>query len=221
MFTGIVEEIGTVRGTNPDLTVEASKILQGTKVGDSIAVNGVCLTVLSLGSHSFSVGIMPETLRRSNLGRLDYGDKVNLERALLVGGRLGGHLVLAHIDGTGEVMSVTTEENAYLMRISAPAELMPYIVNKGFMAVEGASLTIAYFSEFSFSVSLTNYTMEHTTLGKKRPGDVVNLETDIIAKYVERLRGQESRGLTLDLLNSFCHSSLDSEAREKNLEERL
>ena len=221
MFTGIVEEIGTVRGTSPDLTIEASKVLQGTEVGDSVAVNGVCLTVLFLSNHSFSVGIMPETLRRSNLGRLHYGDKVNLERALMVGGRLGGHLVLAHIDGTGEVMSVTPEENSHIMRISAPAELMPYIVNKGFIAVEGVSLTIAYFNDFSFSVSLTNYTLEHTTLGGKRPGDVVNLEADIVAKYVERLKGQESRGLTLDLLYSFCHSSPDTEARERNLEEKL
>ncbi|MDY7019451.1 MAG: riboflavin synthase [Chloroflexota bacterium] len=209
MFTGIVEEIGTVRGTSPELTIEANKVLQGTKVGDSIGVNGVCLTVLFLSDHSFSVDIMPETLRRSNLGRLHYGDKVNLERALMVGGRLGGHLVLAHIDGTGEVMSVTPEENAYIMRISAPAELMPYIVNKGFIAVEGASLTISCFNDFSFSVSLANYTLEHTTLGEKRPGDVVNLEADIIAKYVERLKGQEGRGLTSDLLYSFSHSSID------------
>ena len=224
MFTGIVEEIGIVRGTSPDIIIEAGKILEGTNVSDSIAVNGVCLTVLSLSSHGFSVGTMPETLRRSNLARLHYGDKVNLERALLVGGRLGGHLVLGHVDDTGEVMSVTTEENARIMRISAPAKLMPYIVSKGFIAVEGVSLTITYFNDFSFSVSLIDYTLEHTTLGEKNPGDIVSLEADIIAKYVEGLKRRENDALTLDLLYSFCHSEAKAEesrsrSKQKNLEE--
>ena len=160
MFTGIVEEIGIVRGMSPDITIEASMVLEGTNVGDSIAVNGVCLTVLSLSSQGFSVGVMPETLRRSNLGRLNYGDKVNLERALMLGGRLGGHLVLGHVDGMGEIMSITPEENARIMKISVPTELMPYIVDKGFIAVEGISLTITSFDDSSLSVSLIDLTQE-------------------------------------------------------------
>jgi len=221
MFTGIVEEIGIVKGTSPDIIIEARKVLEGTNVGDSIAVNGVCLTVISLSSHGFSVAIMPETLRRSNLGRLHYGDKVNLERSLMVGGRLGGHLVLGHADDVGEVMSVTAEENARIMRISVPAKLMPYIVSKGFIAVEGVSLTIAYLDDFSFSVSLIDYTLEHTTLGERNPGDIVNLEADIIAKYVERLKRRENDALTLDLLYSFCHSDAGrSKSKRKNLEEK-
>jgi len=203
MFTGIVEEIGIVRAVSLDITIEASKVLEGTNVGDSMAVNGVCLTILSLSSQGFSVGIMPETLRRSNLGRLHYGDKVNLERALMVGGRFGGHLVLGHVDGMGEVMSVTPEENACIMRISAPNELMPYIVDKGFIAVEGISITVTSFDESSFSVSLIDYTLEHTNLGEKRPGSVVNLEADIIGKYVARLKERENRSLTMDFLEEY------------------
>ena len=210
MFTGIIEEIGTVSGVSPNLTVEASKVLEGTNVGDSIAINGVCLTVLSLSSHDFTVGIMPETLRSSNLDRLHYGDRVNLERALMMGGRIGGHLVLGHVDGMGEVMSVKLEENASIMRISAPAELMPYIVNKGFIAVEGISLTITDFDDFSFSVSLIDYTLEHTILGEKRPGGIVNLEADIIGKYVERLKARENRSLTLDFLEEYGYHAKSS-----------
>ena len=203
MFTGITEEIGIVRAKSPNLTIEASKVIEGVIEGDSIAVNGVCLTVVSLGGNGFSAGTMPETLRRSNLGRLNYGDKVNLERALMIGGRLGGHLVLGHVDDTGEVMSVTMEETARIMKISAPAELMPYVVDKGFIAVEGVSLTIAHFNEFSFSVSLAGYTMEHTTLGEKKPGSIVNLEVDIIAKYIERQKALQTGSLTLDVLKEY------------------
>jgi riboflavin synthase len=204
MFTGIVEEIGTVKETSRDrLAFEATSILEGTEVGDSIAVNGVCLTVVSLENRGFSVNVMPETLRRTNLGILHYNDHVNLERALVLGGRLGGHLVLGHVDDTGEVMDVTTEETAHLMRISAPARLMPYIVDKGFIAVDGISLTIVDFDDFSFVVSLVAYTMEHTTLGRKRPGAVVNLEADIIAKYVENLREQKRQGLNFEFLREY------------------
>jgi len=212
MFTGIVEEIGIVRATSPNLTIEASKVLEGAIEGDSIAVNGVCLTVVSLNGNRLSVDIMPETLRRSNLGSLRYGDKVNLERALMVGGRLGGHLVLGHVDDTGKIMSVTPEENARIMRISSPMELMPYIVNKGFIAVEGVSITVAHFDEVSFSVSLIGYTLEHTTLGEKKPGSIVNLEADIIAKYVERLKAPQIGSLTLDVLKEYGYyvpSSMD------------
>ncbi len=204
MFTGIIEEIGVVRETSPNrLVIEACKVLEGTKVGDSIAVNGACLTVVSLGGQGFSVDVMPETLRRSNLGRLHYGDQVNLERAIAAGGRLGGHLVLGHVDDTGRVETITAEEDAYVMRISAPAKLMPYIVDKGFIAVDGVSLTVANLDNLFFAVSLVSYTWEHTILGKRRPGDIVNLEADIIAKYVERLMQQKKQGLTLDFLKEY------------------
>jgi riboflavin synthase len=204
MFTGIVEEIGIVKETSRDrLAFESHEVLEGTKVGDSIAVNGVCLTVVSLENRGFSVNVMPETLRCTNLGRLRYSDQINLERALVLGGRLGGHLVLGHVDDTGEVMDVTGEETAHIMRISAPAKLMPYIVDKGFIAVDGVSLTVVDLDDFSFVVSLVAYTMEHTTLGRKRPGDVVNLEADIIAKYVENLKERKRQSLNFEFLKEY------------------
>jgi riboflavin synthase len=204
MFTGIVEEIGTVKETSRErLAFEAHNLREGMKIGDSIAVNGVCLTVVSLENHGFNANVMPETLRCTNLGRLHYGDQVNLERALVLGGRLGGHLVLGHIDDTGEVLDVTNEETARIVRISAPGKLMPYIVNKGFVAVDGASLTIADLDDFSFVVSLVAYTRENTTLGNKRPGDMVNLEVDVLAKYVEKLKGREGQGLNTEFLREY------------------
>jgi len=204
MFTGIVEEIGIVKETSRDrLAFEAHKVLEGTKVGDSIAVNGVCLTVVSLENRGFSVNVMPETLRCTNLGRLHYSDQVNLERALVLGGRLGGHLVLGHVDDTGEVMNVTSEETAHIMRISAPAKLIPYMVDKGFIAVDGVSLTIVDLDDFSFVVSLVAYTMENTTLGRKSPGDAVNLEADILAKYVEGLKERKKQSLSFEFLREY------------------
>jgi riboflavin synthase, alpha subunit len=204
MFTGIIEEIGAVRATSLNhLVIEAHKVLEEVKVGDSIAVNGVCLTTTSLSSHGFSVDVMPETLRCSNLGGLHYSDQVNLERALAVGGHLGGHLVLGHVDDTAEVVAITPEEAARIMRISIPTKLTPYVVDKGFIAVDGVSLTINDVDNFSFTVSLVAYTLEHTTLGNRRPGDVVNLEADIIAKYVERLERRKDEGITLDFLKEY------------------
>lgn len=204
MFTGIVEEIGIVKEASQDrLAFEAHKVLEETKVGDSIAVNGVCFTVVSLENHGFSVNVMPETLRRTNLGGLHFNDQVNLERALVVGGRLSGHLVLGHVDDTGEVMDVTSEETARIIRISVPAQLMPYIVYKGSIAVDGVSLTVIDLDGFSFAVSLVAYTIEHTTLGGKRPGDAVNLETDIIAKYVEGLKERKRQILNFELLREY------------------
>ena len=204
MFTGIVEEIGIVKETSRDhLAFEAHKVLEGTKVGDSIAVNGVCLTVVSLENRGFSVNVMPETLRCTNLGGLHYSDQVNLERALVLGGRLGGHLVLGHVDDKGEIMEVTSEETSHIMRISAPAKLMPYMVDKGFIAIDGVSLTIVDLDDFSFVVSLVAYTMENTMLGRKRPGDIVNLETDIIAKYVENLKERKRQGLNFEFLKEY------------------
>lgn len=204
MFTGIVEEIGIVREAGRDhLTFQAQRVIEGTKIGDSIAVNGVCLTIVSLQNDGFSVDVMPETLRRTSLGRLHYGDKVNLERAVVLGGRLGGHMVLGHVDEVGEVLDVSNEEGARIVRISAPAELVPYMVDKGFVAVDGVSLTIADVDDSSFVVSLVGYTMEHTTLGKKRPGDAVNLEADVIGKYVQNLEQQRKRSLSMELLREY------------------
>jgi riboflavin synthase len=202
MFTGIVEEIGIVRGIRPGyLTIEAKKVLDGTKSGDSIALNGACLTVTSIGKDNFSVDVMPETVRRTNLGRLHYGDLVNLERAILAEGRFGGHFVQGHVDNVGKILSLQPEEGAVIARISAPSHLIPYMVDKGFIAVDGVSLTIIDCDDFSFSVSLVTYTREHTTLGSKKPGGIVNLEVDIIAKYVERFKQKYNRGdLTMDFL---------------------
>jgi len=206
MFTGIVEEIGTVKETSSNhLVIEAEKVLKGTKIGDSIAVNGVCLTVAFLREGKMEVDVMPETLHRSNLGGLRYGDKVNLERALKVGSRLGGHLVSGHIDDTGIVESVTPEEASSIMRISAPERLMLYMASKGFIAVDGISLTILDVDSLSFAISLVTYTMEHTTLRNRRPDDIVNLEIDIIARYLERFKEQKDRSLTshLSLLANY------------------
>jgi len=201
LFTGIIEEIGTVSETSSNhLLIEARTVLEGMKVSDSIAVNGACLTVTFLNNSTFDVDIMPETARRSNLGGLSYGDLVNLERALVAGGRIGGHFVLGHIDDIGEIISVIPEETSYIMRVIPPASLMPYIASKGFIAVDGISLSITNLDDFSFTVALVAYTIEHTTLGNRRPGDKVNLETDIIAKYLQQLKNQNSRGLTIDFL---------------------
>ncbi|MCD6567271.1 MAG: riboflavin synthase [Dehalococcoidia bacterium] len=200
MFTGIVEEMGVVKQAKPRLTIEASMILEDVKVSDSVAVNGVCLTVTFVNASGFSVDVMPETVRRSNLGMLHYNDRVNIERALVMGGRLGGHLLSGHADDTGKVIEVTPEGDAHIMRISAPAEIMAYVVEKGFIGVDGASLTVAGFDGFSFTVSLVGYTLKNTTLGEKKPGDIVNLEADIIAKYVRKFSERGDRDLMLDFL---------------------
>jgi riboflavin synthase len=204
MFTGIVEEIGVVRGAEGGrLTIEAVKVLEGTKPGDSLAVNGVCLTVTSLGGGAFEVDVMPETLSRTNLGGLRYGERVNLERALALGGRLGGHLVLGHVDDVGKVVSVAPEENARIMRIAVPARLLAYIAGKGFIAVDGVSLTVVDVDDFSLSVSLVAYTTEHTILGDKSPGSAVNVEVDVIARYLERLSEKAGQELSIDLLEKY------------------
>lgn len=201
MFTGIIEEVGIIKGVSTScLTIRAEKVLKDIKPGDSIAANGVCLTVSSANSDTFSADIMPETLRRTNLGKLHYGDLVNLERAIVVGSRLGGHLVQGHVDGTGRVLSLVPEGAAIIARISASRELMLYIVEKGFISVDGVSLTATDCDAVSLTVSLVTYTREHTTLGNKKPGDVVNLEVDIIAKYIERHLRSGNRSLTVDFL---------------------
>jgi riboflavin synthase len=194
LFTGIIEEVGKISLTAPNkLTVKAKKTLEGTAVGDSIAVNGVCLTVTELGTDFFTVQVVPETLRRSNLGELKANDPVNLERALALGGRLGGHLVEGHIDSTGKIISLKPEGPAMLMRISAPSTVLKYVVEKGFIAIEGTSLTVVSRDEATFTVELITHTRENTVFIHRRTGDTVNLEVDIIAKYVEALTNA-SRG---------------------------
>jgi len=188
MFTGIVEEVGRVKAVQGNrLVIEAKKVLEGIKVGDSLNVSGACLTITSLDKHSLAVEVMPETLRRTNLGQLRPGDWVNLERALTFGGRLGGHLVQGHVDAMGRIASVVRRDRSILMKFSAPQQLMPYIVKKGFIAVEGVSLTVVDLHDASFTVSLVSYTIENTNLGKKRVGELVNLEVDIVGKYIESL----------------------------------
>jgi len=201
MFTGIVEEIGRViSAQSGKLVVVAGDVLQGMELGGSINVNGACLTVTSLNANSFSVDIMPETLKRSNLGLLSAGDKVNLERPLALGGRLGGHLVQGHVDATGRVISVWWDGEAMVIRFEAPPEVMRYVVEKGFIAVGGVSLTVVAKGTGSFEVSLVDYTRKHTNLGDRRVGDLVNLEVDVIAKYVEQLSQARSPGITVDFL---------------------
>jgi riboflavin synthase len=204
MFTGIVEEIGTVKEVAPGrLGIKAQVVLGGTRIGDSISVNGACLTVTSIEKDNFSVDIMPETSRRTSTGRLHYGDKVNLERAMPADGRFGGHFVQGHVDGNGKVISVKPEGEALIVLISAPADIMRYIVKKGFIAVDGISLTVVDCDNLSFSVSVVSFTRNKTTLGVKRPGEMVNLEVDIIAKYVERMKIRGNQGLIDGWINEY------------------
>lgn len=194
MFTGIVEEMGRIKSIrqgnhSAELAIEASEVLEGSRVGDSIAVNGVCLTVTSLGSGEFKADVMAETLRRSSLGSLSRGSQVNLERAMAADGRFGGHIVSGHIDGTGTIDSMKREGNAVWVTVDTPARLLKYIVEKGSIAIDGISLTVAAVTESGFSVSLIPHTGAETTLLQRKPGDMVNLENDVIGKYVERLLG--------------------------------
>jgi len=201
VFTGIIEEIGKVISARPgNLSVAAGKVLEDIKEGASLAVNGVCLTVTGFDNKSFSVDVMEETLDKTNLGMLKAGDGVNLERPLPLGGRLGGHLVQGHIDDTGRVISITPRGESIIIGFEAPPKLMSYIVEKGFIAVDGASLTIVSRNNGSFQVSLVGYTRQHTILGGLRVGDTVNLETDIIAKYVEQFNRNRGSGITVDFL---------------------
>ena len=201
MFTGIVQEVGRVASARPgSLVIAARGVLNGVELGGSIAVNGVCLTVTGSGSGSFTVDVMSETLRRSNLGLLGTGDRVNLERPLALGGPLGGHLVQGHVDATGQVASVRREGEATLVSFNAPPDVMRYIVEKGFIAVDGVSLTVVARDVGSFQVSIVDYTWQHSTLGDRKPGDVVNLEVDIIAKYVEQFSQVRRGGVTVGFL---------------------
>lgn len=206
MFTGIVEEIGEVvslkRGARSfTLTVKAQKVLEGTEVGDSIATNGVCLTVTHLCEGLFEADVMPETVERTALGRLKAGDGVNLERALTLSTRLGGHLVAGHVDATGRLVDRREDDTALWLTFEAPQSVLRYVVEKGSIAIDGVSLTVARLTERTFSVSLIPHTQGATTLHSRRPGEEVNLESDMIVKYVEKLMGKApSGGLTLEFL---------------------
>jgi len=201
VFTGIIEEIGKVISAQPSkLVMAAGQVLKGMELGQSIAVNGACLTITGFDASSFSVDIMPETVERTNLGLLAAGVGVNLERPLALGGQLGGHLVQGHVDATGRVESIIWSGEAILFTFEAPPEVMRYLVEKGFIAVDGISLTVVTRNANSFQVSVVDYTREHTNLGTRNVGDIVNLEVDIIAKYVEQLSQARSPGITADFL---------------------
>lgn len=192
MFTGIVEERGQVVAVTPmgdsaRLVIRASLAVSDAKLGDSIAVNGVCLTVTELDSQTFSADVMAETLLRTSLGAAIPGSDVNLERAMPAHGRLGGHLVQGHVDGTGEILSIEPTEHWTVVRVGIPSSLARYIAEKGSITIDGVSLTVVSVDDSSFSVSLIPTTLRETTLGERHIGDVVNLEIDVIAKYVERL----------------------------------
>jgi len=201
VFTGIIEEVGRVASAQPGkLVIAASRVLQGMELGGSIAINGACLTVTNFSNNSFSVDIMLETLQRTNLGLLRAGGRANLERPLALGGQLGGHLVQGHVDDMGRVASVKQDGEAMLIKFEAPPEVMRYVVEKGFITVDGVSLTVVTKDTSSFLVSIVDYTKKHTTLGSRRVGDVVNLEVDIIAKYVEQLSQARRPDITVDFL---------------------
>ena len=207
MFTGIIEEIGEIeaveRGSRSAvLHIRCQEVLKGTKTGDSIAVNGVCLTVTSLHGSGYTADVMAETLDRSSLGSLKRGSRVNLERAMPADGRFGGHIVAGHIDGTGTVQRVSADETAVWYQIQTEPQLLRYIVEKGSITIDGISLTVARVTGQDFSVSVIPHTQANTTLADRRMGDIVNLETDVIGKYVEKLmqpQEPESR-LTMEFL---------------------
>lgn len=210
MFTGIVEEIGTVRAVRRGahssvLSIGAEAVLSDLKIGDSVAVNGVCLTATGRDGGGFTADVMHETLNRSSLGALVPGSPVNLERAMAAGGRFGGHIVSGHIDGVGAIAAVRRDDNAVWYTVQAGPGVLRYVVEKGSIAIDGVSLTVASVEADRFSVSLIPHTAAATVLGRKRPGDVVNLEADIIGKYVEKLllpreETPAPSGITLEFL---------------------
>ena len=206
MFTGIIEEVGSVvsiqRSSKSFIRISARKVLEDVHLGDSIAVNGVCLTVTDFDAASFQADVMNETLSRSSLGSLRSGSPVNLERAMAAGGRFGGHIVSGHIDGTGIISDIKNDGIAVWYTVSAKSEIMRYIVEKGSVAIDGISLTVAKVAADSFSVSIIPHTASQTVLGTKKVCDIVNLENDIIAKYVEKLMKHDSQagGVSMELL---------------------
>ncbi len=217
MFSGIVETIGRVRllrrgEGGARLGIEAAPLMEGVRLGDSIAVNGACVTVAAFDASGFEADLSPETLRRTNLGRLEAGEGCNLERALALGERLGGHLVTGHVDAVGRIRGRRHEGDSLWLTVEAPPDVMRYVVPKGSIAVDGISLTVAACGEDAFSVSIIPHTSERTTLAGKAEGDPVNLEADLIGKYVEKLlaphagRREASHGLTLETLKAHGYA---------------
>ena len=220
MFTGLIAALGTVErlaegSTSCRLTVRAPQLLSGVKIGDSIAVNGVCLTVVHLRGDTFTADVMPETVRRTTLHLLQSGDRVNLEKALRPTDGLDGHIVQGHVEGVGTIQQILSEGNARVYRIQAPGELLRYIVEKGSIAVDGISLTVTETDDSGFGVSLIPHTAKMTTLGYKSAGDAVNLETDILARYVEKMLGMDKKG------NGFAGRHKSDAAENKNSEPEL
>lgn len=215
MFTGIVEEMGTIRGIRKNresavLSVNAKKVLEDLKIGDSVAVNGVCLTVVGFFQGGFGADVMHETLDRSVLGKLKPGSRVNLERAMAADGRFGGHIVAGHVDGRGIIRKVEKDDNALWYTVGAGPEILRYVVEKGSVAIDGISLTVARVWEDSFQVSVIPHTARETVLQDRKPGDQVNLETDIIGKYVERFltfpketKSTQKEGITMEMLTKY------------------
>jgi riboflavin synthase len=211
LFTGIIEEIGTVTSITPgktslQLNIKCTKVLSDVNKGDSIAVNGVCLTVSSYSNHQFTADVMPETVKATTLHELRTGSSVNLERAMAANGRFGGHFVSGHVDGTGEIISVRHKENAVYMEISIAPELLTYFITKGSVTVDGTSLTVFGVTDKGFIISLIPVTQEDSLIGRKRTGDKVNVECDMLAKYIERLISKKTEkpvgGLTIDTLTA-------------------
>lgn len=218
MFTGLIEEVGTIQNVRRGarscvLTIGCKKVLEGSQIGDSIAVNGVCLTVTSMGGSYYTADVMAETMNRSSLGQLSTGASVNLERAMPANGRFGGHIVSGHIDGTGTVQSIEPDDNAIWYTIAAKPNLLRYIVEKGSITIDGISLTVAYVDEHCFKVSIIPHTQQVTALHDRGVGDIVNLECDIIGKYVEKLlqpaaateatETKKESGITEDFLKKY------------------
>lgn len=215
IFTGIIEELGVVKSiaineASGCITIKAKKVLEGTQLGDSIAVNGTCLTVTSINSDGFSADVMAETVKRTSLSQVGKGDLVNLERAMILNGRFGGHIVSGHIDGTGTITKYTKEENAIWVTIKAPDEILDLIVEKGSICIDGISLTVATVSDQDFQVSIIPHTAKETTLIHKKVGSLVNLENDIVGKYIKKLmennqeeQAKKASGLTMEMLEEY------------------
>lgn len=211
MFTGLIEEIGSIKsiskgGKSIRLSISATKIMGDVKLGDSIATNGICLTVVSFNTTGFSADVMPETMSRTNFDKLAAGSRVNLERALRVGDRLGGHMVSGHVDGMGEVVGKEKDDNAIWVSIAAPKNILKYVVEKGSIAIDGISLTVAYVDDKIFKVSIIPLTQDDTTLVSKKPGEKVNLECDMTAKYIEKFmfhRDEEAKSEKADISMNF------------------
>ncbi len=213
MFTGIVEEVGTIARIKPGphsavLTIRGEKVLEDTKIGDSICVNGICLTVTALSPGCFSADVMHETLNRSSLAALVSGSHVNLERAMRADGRFGGHIVAGHVDGVGEIIRIRRDDTAVWYTIRAAPEILRYIVEKGSVAIDGISLTVAVITQTDFSISAIPHTVAQTVLRERSEGDLVNLETDMIGKYVEKLllpapERREGSAITREFLSRY------------------